>query len=30
MKVAEILKSMEYGPAPESPATALAWLDARF
>lgn len=27
MKVAEILKSMEYGPAPESPATALAWLD---
>ena len=27
--VAEIFKSMEYGPAPESDAAAFAWLDAR-
>jgi aldehyde dehydrogenase (NAD+) len=26
-KVAEILDTMEYGPAPESPAAAQAWLD---
>jgi aldehyde dehydrogenase (NAD+) len=26
--VAEIFESMAYGPAPESPATASAWLDA--
>ena len=26
MKVAEIFETMEYGPAPESPATAQAWL----
>src|SRR5687768_2406619 len=25
--VAQILKTMEYGPAPESDAAALAWLD---
>src|SRR5215212_3168771 len=28
MRVAEILKTMEYGPAPESAAPATAWLDA--
>jgi aldehyde dehydrogenase (NAD+) len=28
MRVAEILKTMEYGPAPESAAPASAWLDA--
>jgi len=28
MKVAEILETMEYGPAPESAAPANAWLDA--
>jgi aldehyde dehydrogenase (NAD+) len=28
MRVAEILKTMEYGPAPESAAPAIAWLDA--
>lgn len=27
MTVAEIFESMEYGPAPESPAAANAWLD---
>ena len=27
MKVAEILETMEYGPAPESDAAAQAWLD---
>src|SRR6476661_4447621 len=27
-RVAEILKTMEYGPAPESAAPANAWLDA--
>ena len=27
-KVAEILETMEYGPAPESAAPATAWLDA--
>jgi aldehyde dehydrogenase (NAD+) len=27
-KVAEILETMEYGPAPESAASANAWLDA--
>jgi aldehyde dehydrogenase (NAD+) len=27
-KIAELFKTMEYGPAPESPATADAWLDA--
>jgi aldehyde dehydrogenase (NAD+) len=27
MDVMEIFKSMEYGPAPESPAAANAWLD---
>ena len=27
MRVTEIFETMEYGPAPESPATALAWLD---
>ncbi|MFW6096884.1 MAG: aldehyde dehydrogenase family protein, partial [Chloroflexota bacterium] len=27
MKIAEILDTMEYGPAPESPAAAQAWLD---
>src|SRR5688572_15737734 len=29
MKVAEILDSLEYGPAPESAAAAEAWLEAR-
>jgi len=28
MRVAEILHTMEYGPAPESAAPATAWLDA--
>ncbi|MCH2166107.1 MAG: aldehyde dehydrogenase family protein [Oceanicola sp.] len=28
MSVSDILESMEYGPAPESAAEALAWLDA--
>src|SRR5436305_1792462 len=28
MRVAEIMKTMEYGPAPESAAPANAWLDA--
>jgi len=28
MSVAEILRTMEYGPAPESAAPATAWLDA--
>ena len=28
MQVAEILKTMEYGPAPESAASTIAWLDA--
>ena len=27
MNVAEILKTMDYGPAPESPEAAMAWLD---
>jgi len=27
-KIAELFKTMEYGPAPESPASADAWLDA--
>ncbi len=27
-KVAEVFASMEYGPAPEDPKPALAWLDA--
>ena len=27
MSVMEIFKSMEYGPAPESPAAVNAWLD---
>ncbi|HLA43308.1 MAG TPA: aldehyde dehydrogenase family protein, partial [Aggregatilineales bacterium] len=27
MGVAEIFKTMEYGPAPESPSAAYAWLD---
>ena len=27
-RVAEILKTMEYGPAPESAAPAIGWLDA--
>ncbi|GAB4467814.1 MAG: aldehyde dehydrogenase family protein [Anaerolineae bacterium] len=27
MSVAEIFKTMDYGPAPESPAVANAWLD---
>jgi aldehyde dehydrogenase (NAD+) len=27
-KVAEIFESLEYGPAPESPAPVLSWLDA--
>jgi aldehyde dehydrogenase (NAD+) len=27
MKVSEILETMEYGPAPESAATAVAWLE---
>src|SRR5687768_5736360 len=26
-KVAEIFESLEYGPAPESPVTAIEWLD---
>jgi aldehyde dehydrogenase (NAD+) len=26
-KIAEIFESLDYGPAPESPAPALAWLD---
>src|SRR3954469_24618842 len=28
MRVAEILQTMEYGPAPESATPATAWLDA--
>src|SRR3954468_12406626 len=28
MRVAEILQTMEYGPAPESAAPAIGWLDA--
>ena len=28
-KVAELFKTMTYGPAPESDAAANAWLDAR-
>ena len=28
MKVAEIFESLDYGPAPESAAPAIAWLDA--
>ncbi|HEX6693150.1 MAG TPA: aldehyde dehydrogenase family protein [Longimicrobiales bacterium] len=28
MNVAEIFETLEYGPAPESPAAANAWLDA--
>lgn len=28
-KVAEIMQTMDYGPAPESPAEAMAWLQAR-
>ncbi|HEX3051458.1 MAG TPA: aldehyde dehydrogenase family protein, partial [Aggregatilineaceae bacterium] len=28
MNVAEILKTMDYGPAPESPSVANAWLDS--
>ena len=27
MSVSEIFKSMEYGPAPESPSAVYAWLD---
>ena len=27
MTVRELFESMEYGPAPEDPAPALAWLD---
>ena len=27
MRVAEIFETLEYGPAPESPAAAYAWLD---
>ncbi|HET7079180.1 MAG TPA: hypothetical protein VFM49_17230, partial [Chloroflexia bacterium] len=27
--IAEIFETMEYGPAPEAPDPALAWLDAR-
>jgi aldehyde dehydrogenase (NAD+) len=26
-KIADILETMEYGPAPESAAPAMAWLD---
>jgi aldehyde dehydrogenase (NAD+) len=28
MGITEILRTMEYGPAPESPGPALSWLDA--
>lgn len=28
MEIKEIMKSMAYGPAPESPSTANAWLDS--
>jgi aldehyde dehydrogenase (NAD+) len=29
MSIAEIFETMDYGPAPESPAPALAWLEER-
>ena len=29
MNVAEIFETMDYGPAPESPTPALAWIKER-